>query len=75
MLGKKFSIIPSLGNQVDALPSARHTEAVLGPHGVFGPAPIHEHDPRKSNFEDKNYSTLPESSVQVQVCIVSLLLG
>ena len=27
-------------NLVDGLPSARHTEAVGGPHGVFGPAPI-----------------------------------
>ena len=31
---------PSLGNQVDGLLSARHTEAVWGPCGVFGPAPI-----------------------------------
>ena len=27
-------------NLVDGLPSARHTEAVWGAHGVFGPAPI-----------------------------------
>ena len=27
-------------NLVDGLPSARHTEGVGGPHGVFGPAAI-----------------------------------
>ena len=43
---------PSIGNQVDGLPSARHTRAVWGPHGVLGPAPIGEHDPRKFKTED-----------------------
>ena len=65
----------SLGNQVDGLPSARHTEALWGPHGVFGPAPIHAHDHVKLRIEDQNDSTVPESFVQVQVCIVALLLG
>ena len=31
-------------NLVDGLPSARHTEAVWGAHGVFGPAPNYAHD-------------------------------
>ena len=66
---------PSLGNQVDGLPSARHTEAVWGPHGVFGPAPIHAPDPLKLKIEDQSDSTVPERFVQVQVCIVALLLG
>ena len=30
----------SLGNQVDSLPSAQHTEAVWGDQGAFRPAPI-----------------------------------
>ena len=78
MLGKAQALNytgPSLGNQVDGLPSARHTEAVWGPHGVFGPAAIGTLDPRKLKIEDQNDSTVPESSVQVQVCIVALLLG
>ena len=29
-------------NLVDGLPSARHTEAVWGAHGVFGPAAIYD---------------------------------
>ena len=29
-----------LGNQVDGLPGASHTEVVWAPHGSFGPAPI-----------------------------------
>ena len=37
-----------LGNQVDGLPGALHsTEAVWGPHGVFGPAPIGKSDHKK----------------------------
>ena len=32
---------PSLGNQVDGLPSARH--------GVFGPAAIHDKAPNNAN--------------------------
>ena len=66
---------PSLGSQVEGLPSARHTEAVWGPHGVFGPAPIHAHDHGKSRIEDQNDSTMPERLVQVRLCIVALLLG
>ena len=53
MLGKAQALNytgPSLGNQVDGLPSARHTEAVWGPHGVFGPAPIH--DKTQKNIEE-----------------------
>ena len=38
---------PSDVNLVDGLPSARHTEAVGGPHGVFGPAPIYGGGPRR----------------------------
>ena len=34
---------PSGGNQVDGLPPARHTEAVWGVQGPFGPAPIGAH--------------------------------
>jgi hypothetical protein len=36
-----YSTSISDGNLVDGLPSARHTEAIGGPHGVFGPAPIY----------------------------------
>ena len=75
---------PSLGNQVDGLPSARHnreflslmsnTKAVWRPHGVSGPAPIHAPDPWQLKIEDQTDSTVPERFVQVQVCIVMLLL-
>ena len=37
----------SLGNQVDGLPGALHTEALGGPHGVFGPAPIYTLEPQE----------------------------
>ena len=37
----------SLGNQVDGLPSARHTEAFWGGQAVFGPAAIHALDKHK----------------------------
>ena len=34
----------SLGNLVDGLPGALHTEALWGGQGVFGPAAIHTLD-------------------------------
>ena len=34
----------SLGNQVDGLPGASHTEALWGGQGLFGPAPIGDMD-------------------------------
>ena len=37
----------SLGNQVDGLPGALHTEAVWGVQGAFGPAAIHAHAKKK----------------------------
>ena len=52
-----------------------NTEAVWGPHAVFGLAPIGAHDHVKLRIEDKNDLTMPESSVQVQFLIVALLLG
>ena len=63
------------GNLVDGLPSVRHTEAVGGSHGVFGPAPICNIGPRKTRFEEKCYRKSSGRFVQVLVCIVMLLLG
>ena len=44
---------PSLGNLVDGLSGALHTEPVWAPHGSFGPAPIHKSVPQKiENYEN-----------------------
>ena len=51
------------GDLVDGLPSARHTEAVGGPHGVFGPAPICNLDPWKSRFEGQCVGKLIRTTV------------
>ena len=56
-------------NLVDGLPSARHTEAVGGPHGVFGPAPICALDQKMYKIERKCYRKAKQCSVKVQVCI------
>ena len=42
-------------NLVDGLPSARHTEAVWGAHGVFGPAPICNFDQKMYEIEQNCY--------------------
>ena len=42
-------------NLVDGLPSAWHTEAVWGAHGVFGPAPIYALDQKMYNIEQNCY--------------------
>jgi hypothetical protein len=56
-------------NLVDGLPSARHTEAVWGPHGVFGPAAIGTFDQKMYKIEQKCHMKLDRSFVQVKVCI------
>ena len=56
-------------NLVDGLPSARHTEAVWGPHGVFGPAAIGTLHKKMYEFERKCHMKLDRSFVQVKVCI------
>ena len=61
------------GSLVEGLPPARlNTEAVEGPHGGLGPAPIDALDLRKLKNERKSVLTLPEGSVGVLDCIVSL---
>ena len=65
----------SCGNQVDGSPPARRTEAVGGPHGGLGLAPIHTLDLRKLEIERNNDSTLPERFVGVLDCIFGLLLN
>ena len=62
------------GKQVDGLQSARHTEAVWGPHGVFGPALIDKSDPQKLRIEEQNDMTLPERRAGVSVCICIVVL-
>ena len=57
------------GNQVDRLPSVRHTEAVWGAHGVFGPAPIYKLDQKMYEIKQKCYRKLYRSFVQFEVCI------
>ena len=56
-------------NLVDGLPSARHTEAVGGPHGVFGPAPIGTFDQKMYEIEQNCYRKAKQRFVQVKVCI------
>ena len=65
----------SCGNQVDGSPPARRTEAVGGPHGGLGLAPIHTLDLRKLEIDRNNDSTLPERFVGVSDCIFGLLLN
>ena len=48
------STSPSGGNLVDGLSPARHTGAVAGRQGMFGPAPIGTQDPLRFKFEDQN---------------------
>ena len=62
-------------NLVDGLPSARHTEAVWGAHGVFGPAPIWGRGSRKYRFEEKCMRKLHVSSDKVFACIRMFLIG
>ena len=50
-------------NLMDGLPSARHTEAVGGPHGVFGPAPIGNFDKQMYKIERKCHMKLDRSFV------------
>ena len=58
----------SLGNQVDGLPGALHTEALWGGQGVFGPAPIHAlHKKEKEKVWNQR-------SDQVQECICVMLI-
>ena len=56
-------------NLVDGLPSARHTEAVWGAHGVFGPATICTLDQKMYEIEQNCYMKMDERRVQVKVCI------
>ena len=56
-------------NLVDGLPSARHTEAVWGAHGVFGPAPICNLHKKMYEIEQNCYRKLHVRFVQVKVCI------
>ena len=56
-------------NLVDGLPSARHTEAVWGAHGVFGPATIYTLDQKMYEIEQIGYMKLDQRRVQVKVCI------
>ena len=46
MIGRTF-YGSSLVNKVDGLPSVRHTEAVWGVQGAFGPAAIRAHAKKK----------------------------
>ena len=48
------------GNQKDDSMTARHTQAVGRPHGVFGSAAIGTLDPWKLKTEKRNDLTLPE---------------
>ena len=50
-------------NLVDGLPSAWHTEAVWGAHGVFGPAPIYTLDQKMYKIEQIGYMKLDGSRV------------
>ena len=63
------------GNLVDGLLRALHTEAVGGPHGEMGPAPIGKLDPRKLSFERKCCGKLNQRFVQVLDYIFMLLLS
>ena len=54
--------------------SKSNTEAIGGPHGGLGPAPIGTLDPRKLSFDKKCCGTLPESFVQVLDDIFMFLL-
>ena len=56
-------------NLVDGLPSARHTEAVWGPHGVFGPAAIGTFDQKMYKIKQNCYRKAKQRFVFVKVCI------
>ena len=56
-------------NQVDGLPPVLNTEAVGGPHGVFGPAAIGTFDQKMYMIEQKCHMKLDRSFVRVKVCI------
>ena len=64
-----------LGNQVDGLPSARHTETVGRPHGGFGPAPIDATGPRKRKIRGQSDYVMPDRFNQVfnYICMVVFL--
>ena len=47
----RSSTSPPGVNQVDGLPPVLNTEAVWGPHGVFGPAPIYKLDQEMYEIE------------------------
>ena len=49
--------------------SKSNTEAVGGPHGVFGPAAIGTFDQKMYMIEQKCHMKLDRSFVQVKVCI------
>ena len=53
-------------NLVDGLPSARHTEAVWGAHGVFGPAPIGNFDKKMYVIEQNCYRQLDAVSFKLK---------
>ena len=56
-------------NLVDGLPSARHTEAVWGAHGVFRPATIGNFTKKMYEIEQNGPMKLNQRFVQVKVCI------
>ena len=56
-------------NLVDGLPSARHTEAVWGAHGVFGPATICNLDKKMYEIQQNCYRKAKQRSVKVRVFI------
>ena len=61
------------GNQVDGLPPARHTEAIGGPHGGYGSAPMWGRHPRKMKIERNYKITLHRSSRELLNSIITLI--